>query len=81
MPIARTPNKYCDPRRHVKGCHPARPRCRWMRKVQEQRRVCKCEAYLFPHRVGSGWCGKPELKWAEIAKADEARAHRERLGL
>jgi hypothetical protein len=52
-----------------------------MRKVQPQRRPCHCDAYLFPHRHGSGVCGNPELRFAEIARADEDRAARERLGL
>lgn len=46
---------------HQEGCHPARPRCRWMRLVQLQKYgVCSCPAYPFPHRRNSGACGHPE---------------------
>lgn len=47
------------PHQHAKGCHPARPLCRWMRRVQPQRQMCDCGAYHFPHRRGSGACGDP----------------------
>jgi hypothetical protein len=41
---------------HCAGCRPARPLCRWMRRRQEQRRPCTCEAQPWPHRAG--WCAK-----------------------
>ena len=46
--------------KHANGCRPARPLCRWMRRVQPQRRACECGAYHFPHRFGSGRCQHPE---------------------
>jgi hypothetical protein len=42
--------------RHAPGCHPARPLCRYMRKRTAKRAVCRCDAYHFPHRSGSGAC-------------------------
>jgi len=42
---------------HVRGCRPARPLCRWMRRIRDNRKVCRCDAYHFPHRNESGACG------------------------
>ena len=41
---------------HVPGCRPARPLCRWMRRKRSNRKPCRCDAYYFPHRNGSGAC-------------------------
>jgi hypothetical protein len=30
--------------------------------------VCECGNYHFPHRKGSGLCGKPERMWEELDK-------------
>lgn len=55
----------CWKDRHVPGCRPARPKCRWMRLVQRAKYgPCCCSAYHFPHRAGSGRCGHPE-RWEE----------------
>jgi hypothetical protein len=54
------------------GCHPARPKCRAMRKVKPNQRVCNCGNYGFPHRVGSPLCASnvrsAELMWVELEK-------------
>jgi hypothetical protein len=63
--------KRCCEGSHVAGCRPARPLCRLRRKERENRRVCNCGVYWFPHRHGSGACGRGGW-WAEIAKAEEA---------
>ncbi len=39
--------------------------CRHYRQMSPTRRVCTCDAYLFPHRATSGLCGDQEAKWAE----------------
>lgn len=64
---------------HARGCRPARPLCRLRRRLRENRRVCVCDAYLFPHRHGSGVCGRflqamlarnDDMKeWAEIERS------------
>jgi hypothetical protein len=41
---------------HQPNCRASRPQCRWMRQVREERRVCTCSMYPFPHRFGSGRC-------------------------
>lgn len=43
---------------HCAGCRPARPLCRWMRAMVRKYAACHCGAYHFPHRYGSGLCGK-----------------------
>lgn len=49
--------KLCyGPTKHVKDCRPGRPLCRWMRVVRANRRPCRCDAYHFVHRTGSGAC-------------------------
>lgn len=46
--------KRCSAHKHAAGCRPARPLCRWQRKVQEAKYgPCSCPAYHFPHRRGS----------------------------
>lgn len=81
MATRRTGYKRCSDTAHVVGCHPARPRCKFMRRVQPQRQVCNCDAYLFPHRAGGGHCGKPERRWSEIAEAGAAEKRRQAMGL
>lgn len=40
-----------------------------MRKCKADRAACSCPAYHFPHRHGSGLCGREdELMWAARAK-------------
>lgn len=39
--------------RHRGGCCPGRPTCRYQRR---EAGICHCEAYHYPHRVGSGRC-------------------------
>ncbi len=50
---------------HKKGCRPGRPRCRARRGTP-----CRCLAYHYPHRVGSGLCGHPDrinaLVWGPV---------------
>lgn len=41
--------------RERKGCRRGRPNCRLHRAA-----ACRCDAYWFPHRKGSGMCGHPE---------------------
>jgi hypothetical protein len=53
--------------KHQKGCRPARPLCRWMRRVKGIQNPCMCDAYHHTHRKGSGRCGN--------AEAQEAFAH------
>jgi hypothetical protein len=48
--------KRCWQGAHLPGCRAARPLCRWRRKVQPKYRVCRCDAYHFPHRSGSLAC-------------------------
>ena len=43
---------------HVKGCRRGRPQCKWMRKTNPSREPCSCGAYPYPHRNGSGPCGR-----------------------
>lgn len=51
--------------RHYKPCRPLRPLCRFARLALALRTgtcgVCTCDAYPFPHRKGSGACGRPEV--------------------
>lgn len=49
------PAKCCGPgkHQHAKGCHPARPRCRWRRAKLAKRATCNCGTPHYPHRVGS----------------------------
>jgi hypothetical protein len=47
------PVKVCYEHGHVKGCRTGRPLCRYRRPA-----ACTCGAYHFPHRAGSGLCGK-----------------------
>lgn len=49
---------YCNrnEEHHKKGCHPARPLCRWMRKRSKKYTACNCDAYHYPHRPGSRAC-------------------------
>ena len=61
--MAKAQYTQCFKTRHVKDCRPARPLCKWMRKVQPQRRVCHCDRYHFPHRFTSGRCGDIEKMW------------------
>ncbi len=48
--------RQCYAHGHAKGCRPGRPLCRGMRRVHPKRRVCRCSAYHYPHRDGSGAC-------------------------
>ena len=41
---------------HQLDCRASHPKCKWMRRVREDRRVCNCSMYPFPHRRGSGRC-------------------------
>lgn len=59
--------------KHAAGCRPARPLCRFMRRVRDDRRVCGCGAYHFPHRHGSGQCGNP---YAPLVSLKDYRAMR-----
>ncbi len=56
---------------HVSGCRPGRPLCKFRRMERENRRVCHCGAYHFPHRYGSGRCGDAE--WMEMFVHGPAR--------
>lgn len=58
--------------RHAAYCRPGRPRCRWRRR---EAGICRCGAYHYPHRDGSGRCGEPEAldAWAH-GPASEERA-------
>jgi hypothetical protein len=38
---------FCEKGRHIKGCRPSRPLCKY------RRAVCRCAALHFPHRPGS----------------------------
>ena len=58
--------EHCGVHRHKSGCRPARPLCKLMRMKRDNRRPCDCGAYPFPHRNGSGPCGKPQHLWAEV---------------
>lgn len=51
---------------HSKACRLGRPLCRWRRKMRWG--VCLCGSYAYPHRLGSGNCGRPERTWAELDK-------------
>lgn len=59
----------CHGDHHVGGCRKARPKCKAMRARSEKHRVCRCDAYWFPHRNGSGACrvGVPALILASPA--------------
>jgi hypothetical protein len=50
--------------RHHRDCRPGRPLCAAMRAINPKRRACGCDAYHFPHRVGSGVCGNAIKRWA-----------------
>jgi len=45
---------------HAPGCRQARPLCRFRRGATSKYHVCNCGAYWFPHRLGSGACGRGE---------------------
>jgi hypothetical protein len=45
--------KQCYDHAHVKDCRPGRPLCRYRRAAP-----CWCLAYHYPHRLGSGACGR-----------------------
>lgn len=59
------------------GCHPARPLCRAMRRVRPDRAPCGCLAYPFPHRHGSGSCGRPVVAYASASERELVGAHLE----
>jgi hypothetical protein len=52
-----------------------------MRRKTEKRRVCRCSAYHFPHRNGSGACGKGDtpavLRSGLDAREERAEAYTE----
>lgn len=50
---------------HTRNCRPARPLCRWMREAGQPEKYgpCECGAYPWPHRRGSGRCGKGLPPW------------------
>lgn len=65
----------CAPERcrltdHARGCRPGRPLCAAMRALVSGRRPCRCLAYAFPHRRGSGLCDP-----ARMARAYEAAVY------
>ena len=61
---------------HAAGCHLGRPLCRWQRALNARRRVCWCGAYPWPHRVGSGPCGRADGMPAVLVRdlSDDDRA-------
>ena len=46
----------CTKGKHMRGCHPAAPRCKWRRAKHPAWALCHCAVYHFSHRKGSGRC-------------------------
>jgi hypothetical protein len=59
---------YCRKR----TCRPGRPLCKRRRPTP-----CQCGLYHYPHRPGSGLCGRSDLAWCALYEALE-RASRPR---
>lgn len=46
--------------KHDRRCRMARPLCK-VRRREAGQQICECPSYPFPHRLGSGHCGQPEV--------------------
>lgn len=51
-----------DADQHAKGCSASHPLCRWRRAATR----CLCDAYHYPHRKGSGFCGNADRRALEM---------------